>query len=128
MELLKKHVLSLLIVLFAMIGFVPTSYASNEIYLESGDTYSNTLQSSDDVHWYRIDTKQDNSDIAIYLTNTTAPPYSCRRNSRLTDLLLTQSHFLPLAGKNGSRTHHPWRLHRMEITHFTRTEQKSLIL
>ena len=56
-----------------MIGFVSTGHASNEIYLESGDTFSNTFNSPDDEHWYRIDTKQDNSDIAIYLTNTTAP-------------------------------------------------------
>ena len=59
--------------MFAMIGFVSTSHASNEIYLESGDTHFKTLQSSDDKQWYQIDTTQDNSDISIYLSYTTAP-------------------------------------------------------
>ena len=51
--------------MFAMIGFVSTSHASNEIYLESSDTHFKTLQSSDDKQWYQIATTQDNSDISI---------------------------------------------------------------
>ena len=70
---MKKHILSLFLVIFAMVGFASTSHASNTIYLESGKTHSNTLTSSNESQWYQIDTKQDNSDFNIYLENTTAP-------------------------------------------------------
>ncbi|MFC9542563.1 copper amine oxidase N-terminal domain-containing protein [Lysinibacillus sp. NPDC056959] len=70
---MKKHILSLFLVMFAMVGFASTSHASNTIYLESGNTHSNTLTSPKESQWYQIDTKQDNSDLNIYLANTTAP-------------------------------------------------------
>ncbi|MEQ6353796.1 copper amine oxidase N-terminal domain-containing protein [Lysinibacillus sp. M3] len=59
--------------MFAMVGFASTSYASDTIYLESGNTHSNTLTSSKESQWYQINTTQDNSDVNIYLENTTAP-------------------------------------------------------
>ncbi|MCY9549943.1 stalk domain-containing protein [Lysinibacillus xylanilyticus] len=70
---MKKHILSLFLVMFAMFGFASTSNASNTIYLESGNTHSNTLTSPKESQWYQINTTQDNSDINIYLANTTAP-------------------------------------------------------
>ncbi|MBG9455705.1 hypothetical protein ABE61_16975 [Lysinibacillus sphaericus] len=70
---MKKHILSLFLVMFAIVGFASTSHASNTIYLESGNTHSNTLTSSKESQWYQINTTQDNSDINIYLANTTAP-------------------------------------------------------
>ncbi|MEB2299089.1 copper amine oxidase N-terminal domain-containing protein [Lysinibacillus xylanilyticus] len=70
---MKKHILSLFLVMFAMIGFASTSHASSTINLESGNTHSNTLTSSNESQWYQINTKQDNSDLNIYLENTTAP-------------------------------------------------------
>ncbi|MGE8035911.1 copper amine oxidase N-terminal domain-containing protein [Lysinibacillus sp. NPDC093692] len=69
---MKKHILSLFLVMFAMVGFASTSHASDTIYLESGNTHSNTLTSSDESQWYQINTTQD-SDVHIYLANTTAP-------------------------------------------------------
>jgi len=70
---MKKHILSLFLVMFVMIGFASTSQASSTLNLESGNTHSNTLSSSNESQWYQINTTQDSSDVNIYLTNTTAP-------------------------------------------------------
>lgn len=75
MNFLKKHFFSFLSAIIILIGLSVNVEAADYVYLEPGSNYSDTLTSSKDVHWYTFNTTEDNSDIRVYLSNTTAPMY-----------------------------------------------------
>jgi hypothetical protein len=70
---LVKRLVSLVIGCLVAILITNPVSANDERYLSSGNTYSSTLTSSDDEHWYKFTATKDNSDIDIYLSNESAP-------------------------------------------------------
>lgn len=68
------RIVTKLIVFSLMFLFVMTTHvsANDERYINSGDTHTSTLYEKDE-HWYQFTTTEDNGDMYIYLSNTTAP-------------------------------------------------------
>ena len=72
-SLVKKLSSIIFFGLMVMLFISNTASANNEQYINSGSTYSGSLSSSEDVKWYTFTTTEDNSDMYIYLSDTTAP-------------------------------------------------------